>query len=73
MTFQSPFRNPMTAIPIGMALLILAVLWPMFFHPASKSGDDLSDAIRGLLFGLAIGINLFSAVRAYRQRHSASN
>jgi hypothetical protein len=73
MTFRDRFKNPSTAIPIGMVFLVLAIAWPLFFHPATKFAQDLSDGIRGLLFGLSIGINLFSVVLSRRNRRCASN
>jgi hypothetical protein len=56
-----------------MVFLVLAIAWPLFFHPATKFAQDLSDGIRGLLFGLSIGINLFSVVLSRRNRRCASN
>ncbi|MFZ0817897.1 MAG: hypothetical protein WAM78_20400 [Candidatus Sulfotelmatobacter sp.] len=60
-------------IPFAMACLGLAILLPDFFHPATRSGKDLSDGLRGLLFGVSIGINLMAAWRAARQRRSGAS
>jgi hypothetical protein len=57
-------------IPFAMACLGLGILWPDFFHPATHLGKDVSDGLRGLLFGVSIGINLMAAWRAAHQRRS---
>jgi hypothetical protein len=60
--------NSSTAMRIGMASLIVALMWPRLVHPTASFGPDLSDAAQGLLFGVAIGMNLLSVV-LNRSRH----
>jgi hypothetical protein len=60
-------------IPFAMACLGLGILWPNFFHPVTHSGKDLSDGLRGLFFGVSIGINLMAGWQAARQRRSGGS
>lgn len=73
MIFQNRLKDPKTIVCIGMMFLVIGIVWPMFFHPATKFGQDLLDASRGLLFGLSIGLNLLSAWLAARQRRCGRN
>jgi hypothetical protein len=66
MIFQNRLKNGKAMIPAGTICLVIAILWPMFFHPATDTGRNLSDGIRGALFGFSIGINLFSLRLASR-------
>jgi len=52
--------------------LVVGILSPYLFHPATHLGKDLSDGLRGLLFGASIGINLM-AVRLARRRVRCGN
>ena len=54
--------NPATAMRIGMSSLMVALMWPRLVHPTASFGTDLSDAAQGLMFGVAIGMNLLSVV-----------
>lgn len=60
--------NPSTAMRIGMTSLIVALMWPRLVHPTASFGPDLSDAAQGLLFGVAIGMNLLSVALNNRRR-----
>jgi hypothetical protein len=55
-------------IPIGMMFLVLGILWPMSIHPASQVARNWSEAVRGMLFGLSIGMNLLSCWMMRRRR-----
>jgi hypothetical protein len=57
-------RNPLNPlIRVGLVFLILASLSRWLFHPKTTSGHDLTDAVTGLLYGLAIGCMLFGILR----------
>ncbi|MFZ0277549.1 MAG: hypothetical protein WA254_23030 [Candidatus Sulfotelmatobacter sp.] len=61
-------RNKSTAlIPVASMCLVVGLLWPYLFHPATLLGKDLSDGLRGLLFGASIGINVM-AIRLGRRQ-----
>ena len=62
-------RNHKSAalIPVASLCLVVAILWPYLFHPATSFWKDASDGLRGLLFGASIGINLMAARLARRQ------
>ena len=53
-------RSPRNVLRAGMALLAVALVAQRFIHPAPGFGEDAVDAIRGLLFGLSIGLNLWA-------------
>jgi hypothetical protein len=61
-------RNKAAAlIPIALMCLVVGLLWPNLFHPATALGKDWSDGVRGLLFGASIGINVM-AIRLGRRQ-----
>jgi hypothetical protein len=68
MTFRNRIKNSRAIMPVGMICLVIGILLPMLFHPASKLGLDLSHGVRGMLFGLSIVLNLWAARLASRQR-----
>ncbi len=55
------FDNPKLLIVVGMAVLALAESWPRFLPVGRGLSPDRVDGIRGLLFGIAIGLLLWSA------------
>ncbi len=54
-------------IPVASMCLVVGILWPYLFHPATSFGKDLSDGLRGLLFGASIGIHVMAIGLARRQ------
>ena len=58
--------SPRNILRIGMALLAVALIAQRFVHPPAGLGEDAADAIRGLLFGLSIGLNLWAVRLACR-------
>jgi hypothetical protein len=54
-------------IPVASLCLVVAILWPYLFHPATSFWKDASDGLRGLLFGASIGINVM-AIRLGRSQ-----
>jgi hypothetical protein len=68
MTFRNRLKNSRTILSIGMMCLVIGIVLPALFHPVSKFALDLSHGVRGMLFGLSIVLNLWSARLA--SRHS---
>jgi len=60
MLLRQRSRNPNALIRMGMACLVVALVLPTFVHPAQHLGQDLFDGLRGLFFGLSIGLNLWA-------------
>jgi hypothetical protein len=63
-------QTPQRLMLIGMLCLALAA-WPRFVHPATNLGPCRTDGLRGLLFGLSIGMNLVSVNLFALQRRNA--
>jgi hypothetical protein len=55
-------------IPVAMMFLVFGILWPNLFHPATQSWKNWSEGLRGLMFGLSLGINLMAVMLAGRRR-----
>jgi len=72
MRIGNRMNKPAGLIPVASMCLVIGILWPYLFHPATHLGKDLSDGLRGLLFGASIGINLM-AVRLARCRGRRGN
>jgi hypothetical protein len=51
---------PRALIQVGMACLVVALVLPRFVHPPERLGQDLFDGLRGVFFGLSIGLNLLA-------------
>ena len=52
-------------IPIGMLFLALALAWPKFIHVAASVSGGRIDLARGVIFGVAIGLNLLAVVNCW--------
>jgi UDP-N-acetylmuramyl pentapeptide phosphotransferase/UDP-N-acetylglucosamine-1-phosphate transferase len=61
-------KNPKLSIPLSMMFLVTALVWPAHLHLAANLSPNWTDGLRGLLFGISIGIGLVSAILAARQR-----
>jgi hypothetical protein len=61
-------KDPKALMSIGMMFLVLALIWPRFLHLGANLGPDWIDGVRGMLFGVSIGMNLWSVRLAARQR-----
>jgi hypothetical protein len=72
MCFRNRQSKPAGMIPIGMTFLVLGILWPMLIHPTGQAARNWSEAVRGMLFGVSIGINLWSCWMVRRRRCSGS-
>lgn len=56
--------TPSTLLRIAMACLLIEIVLPRIAHPASASGTDWVDGVRGVMLGLALGfIYLFFNTR----------
>lgn len=52
-------------LPVTILFLVLALTWPRFVH--LNISADWTDALRGFLFGIAIGLGLLLVVTLKRQ------
>ena len=68
MIFRKRLNDPKHMMLIGVSCLALANIWPRFLHLTFNFGPDFIDAIRGLLYGLGIGLTLLSARLNSRKR-----
>ena len=68
MILRNRLKNPQAMMSIGMLCLVLALCWQRFLPLTAGLGPDLSDGARGVLFGVSIGMNLWSVRLAARQR-----
>jgi hypothetical protein len=65
MILEHRLINPSHVMRIGMIFLILAVVVPRLVQ--STLGVDLTDGVKGFLFGVSIATNLLAVV-LYRRR-----
>jgi hypothetical protein len=68
MKFRNQIKDPKILMPIAMFCLAIAVAWPKFLHPNAYIGPDWMDGLRGLLFGISIGLSICSLVLVNRRR-----
>jgi hypothetical protein len=68
MFIRKRLKNPKHMMLIGVSCLALANILPRFLHLTFNFGPDFIDAIRGLLFGLGIGLTLLSVRLNCRQQ-----
>ena len=54
-------KDPRPIMMMGMACLVLGLAWPRFLPVTGNLGPDVIDGVRGVLMGLAIGLNLWAA------------
>jgi hypothetical protein len=73
MRIGNRWNKPAGLIPVASACLVVGILWPYLFHPATLFGKDLSDGLRGLLFGASIGINVMAIGLARRSGRCGSS
>jgi hypothetical protein len=58
---------------MGMMFTAIAIAFPHLFHSVTSFAPDFMDGLRGLFFGIAIGLNLLGVHLACRKRHSSEN
>ena len=52
--------KPRNILRVGMLLLAVALIAQRFVRPAPGLSEDVVDFVRGILFGLSIGLNLWA-------------
>ena len=67
---RDKMKNPNFILCLGMFFLLFATAATWFLHPTAHFGDGITDGVKGLLDGLAIGFMLLSA---YRRSHAKSS
>jgi len=70
MIFKERVGDPKPILRLGMFFLAIALAWPRFLPVAGNLGPDAIDGVRGLLMGLAIGLNLWAVILGSRQRRA---
>jgi hypothetical protein len=65
-------KNPFAPLPGAVVFLTIAICWPRNFYPSTHFSPDCNDLLRGLFFGLAIGLYALMAIHLRRQRRSGS-
>lgn len=68
MYFRNKLHDPNVTLRLGLVFLIVAMLAARFLHPMPHLSEDSADAIKGLLYGLAIGFMLLSVYLRGRNR-----
>ena len=63
-------EDPRLLLRLGMAFLLIALVWPRFLPVTGNLGPDAIDGVRGLLIGLSLSLNLWSVVLSSRQRRA---
>ena len=71
MSIHERMKDPNLVLRLGLMFLIVAMLANRFIHPAAIVSDGWTDGIKGLLYGLAIGLMLLSVYRRGRLRNNA--
>jgi hypothetical protein len=61
MIFRNQTKDPRQIMMMGMLFLVLGLAWPRFLPVTGNLGPDAIDGVRGVLMGLAIGLNLWAA------------
>lgn len=54
----------MAFIVVGMSILTIGIAWPRFSPPVPHAGTDWNDFFRGLMFGIAIALEVAGVVFA---------
>jgi hypothetical protein len=54
----------MAFVVVGLSILTIGIAWPRFIPPVAHSGTDWNDFFRGLLFGIAIAMEITGVVIA---------
>jgi hypothetical protein len=54
----------MAFVVVGLSILTIGIAWPRFIPPVVHSGTDWNDFFRGLLFGIAIAMEITGVVIA---------
>ena len=54
----------MAFIVVGLSILVIAIAWPRFSPASPHAGTDWNDFLRGLMFGIAIAMEIVGVVFA---------
>jgi hypothetical protein len=54
----------MAFVVVGLSILTIGIAWPRFIPPVAHTGTDWNDFFRGLLFGIAIAMEITGVVIA---------
>jgi hypothetical protein len=68
MTISNKWKNAKTTMFLGMVFLSLALISLRLTHFSAIVGEGWADGLRGMLFGMSIGFNLWSVKLAKRER-----
>lgn len=66
--FADLFKEPRKLVAVGMSCLVIGLVLPEFFHPASQSHLNAIHFVRGLFMGISLGLNLAAVIVSARQR-----
>jgi hypothetical protein len=64
---RKKLQDPSLLMRCGMEFLILASLANYFLHPATRFSQGATDGMKGLLYGISIGLLLLSVWRRGRK------
>jgi hypothetical protein len=61
MIFGTPPQNPKVMIRLGMAALLVTLVWPRNIPLTGTLSTDAIDGVRGLFLGIALGFLIWGA------------
>jgi hypothetical protein len=73
MIFRNRRKQTAGLVPVATMFLVVSILWPYCFHPTTRPWTVLSEGVRGMMFGICFGINIFAIVQARRQRRCSGS
>jgi hypothetical protein len=68
MIISNKWKNAKTTMCLGMVFLSLALISLRLTHFSAVVGEGWADGLRGVLFGMSVGFNLWSLKLAKRER-----
>ncbi len=68
MIVSNKWKNAKTTMFLGMVFLSLALISLRLTHFSAIVGEGWADGLRGMLFGMSIGFNLWSVKLAKQQK-----
>jgi hypothetical protein len=73
MIVSNKWKNPKTTMFVGMVFLSLALVSIRLTHLSAVVGEGWADGLRGMLFGMSIGFNLWTVRLAKQQKTGGGN
>jgi hypothetical protein len=73
MIVSNKWKNPKTTMFFGMVFLSLALISLRLTHFSAVVGEGWADGLRGVLFGMSMGFNLWSVKLAKQQKAGGGN